>query len=78
MRKPKFNVGDKVKTVLHGVKVVGKMTKFIPDDPAGLAYHFSFNDGTNITMDWNRVNQEVVGINDNLPDWMEKKIKKLD
>lgn len=78
MANPKFKVGDKVKTVLHGVKVVGEVTKYNPEDYSGLIYDFKFNDGTLITMDRDRVNREVVSINDPLPDWLEKKIKRLD
>lgn len=77
MANPKFKVGDKVKTVLHGAKVVGEVTKYVPEDYAGLIYHFKFNDGTLITMDRDRVNREVVSINDPLPDWMEKRVKRL-
>lgn len=77
MSNPKFNVGDKVKTVLHGEKVIGTVTKYVPGDPTGLIYHFKFNDGTSIVMEKHRVNREVVSINDPLPEWMEKKIKRI-
>lgn len=71
----KFNVGDRVKTVLHGEKVLGTCTKYTPDDPAGFVYDFEFNDGTKICMNSDRVNREVLAFDKPLPEWLEKKIK---